>query len=93
MAAWNLPGLRGDRAGEGALHVAEELALEQVLRDGAAVDGDERARCARGERRWISRATSSLPVPVSPVIEHRDVGGGDLLDAPVDLAHRPRPRR
>ncbi len=28
--------------GEGAFLVAEELALEQVLRDGAAVDGDER---------------------------------------------------
>ena len=34
--------LVGDRAGEGALHVAEQLALEQVLGDGAAVDGDER---------------------------------------------------
>src|SRR6185295_14845098 len=28
-----------DRAGERALHVPEELALDQVLRDGAAVDG------------------------------------------------------
>ena len=32
----------GDRAGEGAPHVAEELALDQVFGDGAAVDGDER---------------------------------------------------
>ena len=27
-----------------------------------------RARWARGERRWMARATSSLPVPVSPVM-------------------------
>ena len=67
-AAWNLPSAGGDRAGEGALHVAEELALEQVLGDGAAVDGDERRPARAGERRWISRAISSLPVPVSPVM-------------------------
>ena len=49
-----LAGPRRDRAGEGALHVAEELALDQVLGDGAAVDGDERARsrgcCGGGAR-------------------------------------------
>ena len=31
-----------------------------------AVDGDEGAGRRAAERRWISRATSSLPVPVSP---------------------------
>ena len=46
-AAWNLPGPARDRAGEGALHVPEELALDEVLGDGAAVDGDERAVHAR----------------------------------------------
>ena len=35
--------LRRDRAGERAAHVAEELALEQVLRDRGAVDGQEDA--------------------------------------------------
>src|SRR5213083_1686539 len=35
------------RAGEGALHVSEELALEQVLGQAGARDGDERARVAR----------------------------------------------
>src|SRR5688572_22123784 len=30
-----------DRTGEGALHVAEELALEQILSHGAAVDRNE----------------------------------------------------
>src|SRR5439155_24530565 len=29
--------------GEGALLVAEELALEQILRDGVAIDGDKRS--------------------------------------------------
>src|SRR6266852_1485775 len=42
-----LPGPGGDRAGEGALGVAEQLALQEVLGDGAAVDGDERPRLAR----------------------------------------------
>src|SRR5207249_6069890 len=35
------------RAGEGALHVSEELALEQVLGQAGARDGDERTRVAR----------------------------------------------
>ena len=41
------PLLRVDRAGEGALHVAEERGLEQVRRQVARVDGDERAIGAR----------------------------------------------
>ncbi len=36
-----LPVLLTDGAGEGALLVAEELALEEPLRNGGAVDGDE----------------------------------------------------
>ncbi len=53
-------------AGEGALLVAEELALDELLGDGGAVDGDEgRARRA-AEHAWRARATSSLPVPDSP---------------------------
>ena len=40
-------GLGPRGAGEGALLVAEELALQQVLREGAAVDGDE-GLAARG---------------------------------------------
>ena len=34
---------RAGRSGEAAAGVAEELALEDALGDGAAVDGDERA--------------------------------------------------
>ena len=46
--ASNRPLLRLGRAGERALLVAEQLALEQVLGDGGAVDRDERAGRARG---------------------------------------------
>ena len=35
------------RAGEGAFFVAEKFAFEQVLRDGGAIDLDQRARGAR----------------------------------------------
>src|SRR5207248_11064836 len=40
-----LPDLGRHRAGEGALLVAEQLALEERVDDGGAVDGDERPRC------------------------------------------------
>ena len=45
---------RGGRAREGALHVAEELALEQGLGKRGAVDGDERA--AGAAARGVDRA-------------------------------------
>ena len=48
--------------------VAEQLALEQVRRDGGAVDRDERLVARAPSRRAATRATSSLPVPVSPVM-------------------------
>ena len=38
-------------AGEAALLVAEDLALDQVRRDRAAVDGEERAGCGAGSGR------------------------------------------
>ena len=52
-------------AGEGALLVAEQLRLEQVLLQRGAVHLDE---VARGAVRvvWTAPAISSLPVPVSP---------------------------
>ena len=54
------------RAGERAGDVAEQLAFEQVLGQGAAGDFDERP-FARLLRRWIARAIMILPVPLSPV--------------------------
>ena len=67
------PGARVDRAGEGAALVAEELALEQLARDRRAVHRDERAARRARSPAWIARATSSLPVPLSPVISTVDV--------------------
>ena len=54
-------------AGEGAAHVAEQRRFEQRLGDGGAVLADERAS-RRGPFEWMARATSSLPVPLSPWI-------------------------
>ena len=54
-------------AGEGAAHMAEELAFQQGFGEGAAVDGDEGLGAA-APARCRARAASSLPVPVSPVI-------------------------
>jgi len=54
-------------AGEGPLLVAEELALQQPA--GIAVQfTTTKGRALRRLARWIERATSSLPVPVSPRI-------------------------
>ena len=57
-----------DGAGERALLVAEQDALDQVLGDGAAVDGDERLADLRSLSPWMARAISSLPTPLSPSI-------------------------
>ncbi len=55
-------------AGEGAARVAEQRRFEQRLRDRGAVFADERLRPLRGPLKWRARATSSLPVPLSPWI-------------------------
>ena len=57
-----------DGAGERALLVAEQLALQQRLRQGGAVDRARAGRCGVGDAWWMARATCSLPVPVSPSI-------------------------
>ena len=46
-----------------------------------------KAWLARRLKRWIMRATSSLPVPVSPSIDHGGVGGRGARDGLVDLHH------
>ena len=76
----------GHRAGEGALHVAEQLGLEQGLGERAAVDGHERA--ARPGRAPVQLAGDQLLAGAGLADDqHRDVGGGDLLDLPVHLLH------
>ena len=77
------------RVGERAARVAEQLALEQRLGHRGAVDRDERARRARRLRWWSARATSSLPVPLSPVISTVASVVGDAVDQLVDRAASP----
>ena len=60
------PGL--DRAGERAPLMTEQLRVDQLRRNRAAVDPIERPAVPRDERLWIVRAINSLPVPVSPKI-------------------------
>ena len=62
------PGVVAIGPGEGAADVAEELVLQQVVGDRRAVDRQEHLVRARARRRARRRATSSLPVPDSPVI-------------------------
>ena len=76
-------------AGEGAALVAEQLALDQAGRDGAAVDGDERTVRRRLSRCTVS-ATSSLPVPLSPVTSTVALGRRHPRDPVVDRLHRRR---
>jgi len=49
-----------------APHVAEQLALEEVLGSAPQLTGLNGPR-ARRERAWMVRATRSLPEPLSPV--------------------------
>src|SRR5208282_2662024 len=81
-----LAGPRRDRAREGALHVAEELTLDEVLGDGAAVDDDERPGGA--VRAPVDLAGDELLAGAGLAgDEHRDVGGRDLLQLAEDLEH------
>ena len=71
----------GDGAGEGAALVAEELALDQRRRHGAAVDDDERLAARARLARCSASATRSLPVPVSPCTS-------TVVSAPASAARR-----
>jgi hypothetical protein len=55
------------RAGKGAAFMAEQLAFDQRLGNGGAVDRNV-GPALRGESLWIVCAIRSLPVPLSPVI-------------------------
>src|SRR5262249_41536585 len=75
------------RVGERALLVAEELALEQVLRDRAAVDRHEGHVLAR--RTLMDRARDELLADAALALdEHRGLEVGDLRDGAEDLRHR-----
>src|SRR4051794_13527707 len=76
-----------DRAGERTLDVAEQLALEQALGQGAAVDADVRAGEARAE--VVDGARDQL-LARPGLAEDQDAGArsGDLMGGPVRLRHR-----
>jgi hypothetical protein len=74
------------RTGEGALAVAEELGLQQVLRDGAAVDGDEGLRGAR--RDLVDGARHQFLAGARfAVQQHRRHAARDLADQRAHLLH------
>ena len=64
-AASSLPGVRLAAPGEGALLIAEQLALQQVSGMAAQLMATN-GLCERPESRCTARASSSLPVPLSP---------------------------
>jgi hypothetical protein len=79
-------GAGGARTGEGALHVPEELALEEGLREGAAVDGDEGLVAPRGE--VVDGAGGELLAGSGLAFEeHGDVAVGGELEHGEGLAH------
>ena len=76
----------GQRAGESALFVAEELALDEILRDGRAVDLDERpvgpgALAIDGPRHQL------LAGAAFTLDEHRGLGSGDFTDEVAKALH------
>src|SRR6478672_2780606 len=72
--------------GEGAALVAEDLALEQGLGHGRAVDGHEGAAGAGGE--LVERAGDQLLAGAGLAVDEDGGGGGrGLLDEPMDLLH------
>ena len=85
-ACMNLPILSPVGAGEGAGHVAEQLALQQRFRQGAAGDLDEgpvapaaAAVDGPGDHRLAGAALAGD--------EHGGAGVGDAVDHVVDLQH------
>src|SRR5262249_50918409 len=73
-------------AGEGAPLVTEELALEQRLRDGAAVDGDE-GSVAPWTMRVDGPGHELLAGAALSLAEHGGLCLADPLDQREDLAH------
>src|SRR5206468_3121120 len=78
------PGRVADRAGEGAAHVPEELALEQRLGERAAVDGHERPLAARAVR-VDGTCDELLAGAALAEDEHRAAPGRNARDRLVDV--------
>jgi hypothetical protein len=74
------------RAGERPAPMAEELALEQRLRQGGAVDGDERS--VRAWARAMDAARDELLAGAGLTLDqHGDRGAGRALHQPEHLGH------
>src|SRR5690606_537606 len=74
------------RPGEGALDVAEQLALDQALGQGAAVEGDEGAAGASAGS--VDPPGGDLLAGAGLALEQdRDVAGGRELEHGERLAH------
>ena len=87
---FELPLLHLQGSGERPLLVSEQLALDQVHRQGAAVDPDEGAGAARAA--VVDRPGNQLlPGPALPVNQHGGVDDGHLLHSRQDLGDLPRP--
>ena len=75
-------------AGEAALHVPEQLRLEQRFGNAGAVDGDKRAAGARAAR--VDRARDELLADAAFAgDQHLGVGAGDALDLFLELDNLP----
>src|SRR5262249_34950803 len=75
------------RAGKGASNVSKELALDEIVGDGAAIDGNERAVCSL--RGLMKRASDKfLAGPRLPANEDGRVRRRDALHHGVDAPHR-----
>ena len=81
-----------DGAGERAADVAEQLAFQQALAQGAAVDADERA--ARGGAEAVDGLGDQLLAGAGLAQQqHRGAGAGHLPRGAVHLGHRRARRR
>ena len=76
-----------DRAGERAALEAEQLATRAARSGARAQFTLTNGLSRRSDDAWSARATSSLPVPLSPRISTVHVGVGDALDQLADLGH------
>src|SRR6185369_14300707 len=83
--------LVGDRARERSLHVTEELALEQRLRDRAAVDRDE--GLVRAHTRAVDRTREQFLARAALALDqHARIAGGHALRLRQEIFHQRRAR-
>src|SRR5262249_38730570 len=82
-----LAGARRDGSREGAFHVTEKLALDEILRDRTAVDDDERALSTVRAAMELARDELFARTGLAGD-QHRDVGCRDLLQFAEHLHHR-----